>query len=451
MTRPLFSIAAALLLALSLHAWQSGAVAQESADTSTEAAADSASGDASAEASAETEAADPQSTTGEAEVQTDTQTSTSDESTSRDSSAALDASQRPATTDDSIPQPSDRQDVDVNADANADVDARRSDPRRDPRSYDSGRNDRRDWDTDRGRDIDRRDSDTDRGRDSDRRDWDDRRDADFRRDADRGRDSDWSRRHADRDDRDMRGRRHDRDHGIRFGRGSDRGLAVFEIDRNSFVFDSGLRRGDIIISLDGRPVRSEADFHRHWGHVHGDRVPLVILRDGRRETIYVEYPQDVVYRERVYDDRPANAPAYLGVVFDGNVRDAAVVNSVSRGSPAEEAGLQRGDMILAFNGEELRDYRDAIDIVRSMRPGDQLDIVFVRGRSEAETQAVLDARPVRTARYEERGIIAQPQPAEIEVEVEDRDYDRDNDRRLFNRDRDDDGQRDRGLLERVLD
>jgi predicted metalloprotease with PDZ domain len=162
-------------------------------------------------------------------------------------------------------------------------------------------------------------------------------------------------------------------------------------------------------------------------------------------TIYVEYPDNVAYTERVYDDRRMSGPGYLGVVFDSKVRDAAVVHRIARGSPAEEAGLARGDMILALNGEEIMAYQDAIAMIRSMQAGDQLDIAFVRGRSQEETQAVLDSPPVRTARYEERGVIVEPQPR-YQIDVDD---DRD-DGRLFDRDRDDDGNRE-GLLDRILD
>jgi hypothetical protein len=420
MTRSFICLAAALALAAWLPGYDSRAVAQEqeSADASADVAADegTASGEISADASADAPPSDtePQaSTSGEEATQSESQTATTGDASSGQSSTDADATQdtsRDASA--TMPQPSNQRDVNARADADVDADADRTRTQSDRRSYETRRP------------VDRGTYDRDR------------------RDSDRS----VHRRH-DRDARDGRDGRHDRDHGLRFGRGSDRGLTVFEIDRNSFFVRSGLRRGDVIISLDGRPIRSEADFHRHWGHFHGDRVPLIVLRDGRRQTIYVEYPQDVAYGERIYDNRRASAPAYLGVVFDANVRDAAVVHSIAPGSPAEDAGLQPGDMILELNGEEIMEYRDAIDLVRSMRPGDQLDIVFVRGRSEAETQAVLDARPVRTARVQERGILVQPRPAEVEIDVDDRD----NDRRLFDRDRDDDGERDRGLLQRVFD
>jgi predicted metalloprotease with PDZ domain len=71
---------------------------------------------------------------------------------------------------------------------------------------------------------------------------------------------------------------------------------------------------------------------------------------------------------------------------------------VDAGSPAQEAGLQAGDILVALNGQEIANYQDAISIVRGMRPGEELQIIFERARTEREALALLDAKPgVRTA------------------------------------------------------
>ena len=48
-----------------------------------------------------------------------------------------------------------------------------------------------------------------------------------------------------------------------------------------------------------------------------------------------------------------SGPAYFGVTFSDNER-SAVVRSVAPGSPAEQAGLKRGDIIAGVNGEKTR-------------------------------------------------------------------------------------------------
>jgi S1-C subfamily serine protease len=199
----------------------------------------------------------------------------------------------------------------------------------------------------------------------------------------------------------------------------------------------------VILALHGRPVRSEADFMRFIVMHPGQRVPVVVLRDGRRHTIYVVYPQAVVQTQA--------GGAYLGVLFDAQVPDAAIVIRVNPGSPAQAAGLQPRDVILALDGQEIRSYQDAISLIRSMRPGQELEILVQRGQSEGQMVAVLDVQPsVRTATRGvdvrvERETMPTDQKANVQVDVNTRD----SDGRLLDRDRSYDGNRDRPLLPRL--
>jgi C-terminal processing protease CtpA/Prc len=248
------------------------------------------------------------------------------------------------------------------------------------------------------------------------------------------------------DDRRGRDRGDDVRVGIAFGRATDRGLAINNVERNSFYFRNGFRRGDVIVSIHGRPIRNDADFYRLIVLNPGQRVPVIVLRDGRRETIYVTY-HDVAYNEPGDQRQHALASgAYLGVVFDPQIRDAAVVRSVNQGSPAQEAGIQGGDIIVAMNGQEVRSYPEAISVVRQMRPGDELPIVIERARGENEVVAILDQRPnVRTATRPgsqpyDRQTITTEEPVQGEVQVEQRD-----DGQLLDQDRNSDGSRGRIL------
>ena len=394
MTRSLFWVAAALALSASLSANQNRATAQESADAPAEAAADTnqAGGEASAGTSGSADAqqskteSDAQTTSGsDAAAQSDAQSSTSSDAASGQSSAAGAQDTSAETDADASATPSQNQ-----APANQN---RRSN------QNDAATKDR----------------------------------------AAAGADASVHGR-VNVDARAHQRRQHDMRRGIQFGRATNRGLAINIIERNSIYFDSGFRRGDVIVSLHGRRIRSEADFMR-WVVLHpGQRVPVVVLRDGRRETIYVVYPREVAHTDRVYVNRPGSQ-AYLGVTFYAQVRDAVIVRSVAPGSPAEEAGLQRGDMIVALNGEQVMSYPDAISIIRSMQPGERLDIIFERGRSERQTEAVLAGQPrgpVRTATRDSEIYVEERQAAPVQ-QPEDRRIiinRRDNDRRLRDRNRD---------------
>jgi membrane-associated protease RseP (regulator of RpoE activity) len=222
------------------------------------------------------------------------------------------------------------------------------------------------------------------------------------------------------DDRRGRDREDDLRVGIAFGTATAAGLAINRIEQNSFYSRSGFRQGDVIVSVDDRRIRNDADFYRWIEDNPGERVPVIVLRDGRRETIYV------TYRDETKDQRQQGG-AYLGVVFDPQNRDAAVVRTVRPGSAAEEAGIQPGDAIVALNGQEVHSYADVVSTIRQMKPGDELSIIIERARGENQVVATLDERPnVRTAarpdsQQYDRQTITTEDSSQNEVQVEDRD------------------------------
>lgn len=186
---------------------------------------------------------------------------------------------------------------------------------------------------------------------------------------------------------------------IRFDRSDRDGLTIVNIGAGTPFYRNGLRQGDVIVSLDGRPLRNEDDFYR-WTD-RGERVPVVVLRDGQRETIYIQYDRD---QSRSYAENAGSysPQAYLGVRFEMRLRDGAVVSAVVPDSPAEQSGLKAGDEIVAINGRQVDSPREVTRIVESMKPGDRIDIEFTR-RAEQQTQAVLEEHPraLASAQYQQ--------------------------------------------------
>jgi serine protease Do len=71
----------------------------------------------------------------------------------------------------------------------------------------------------------------------------------------------------------------------------------------------------------------------------------------------------------------------------------AMVYQVSPGSPAEDAGLMWGDVIVAIDDEEITSTDDAILAIRAHQIGDEIQITYYRGSSHRTTSAVLIERP----------------------------------------------------------
>jgi serine protease Do len=70
---------------------------------------------------------------------------------------------------------------------------------------------------------------------------------------------------------------------------------------------------------------------------------------------------------------------------------AAVIGGVEDGSPADEAGLQPGDVVTAINGETLENYLQIGNRVASMQPGQEVTLTVRRNGESREINVTLGA------------------------------------------------------------
>jgi predicted metalloprotease with PDZ domain len=93
--------------------------------------------------------------------------------------------------------------------------------------------------------------------------------------------------------------------------------------------------------------------------------------------------------ERIaYKSAPAPAPAgdvrgsgaSLGTIPDyaGDSRPGVLLAGVRAGSPAEKAGIVRGDLLVELAGTEIRDIQDFMFVLRRATPGQRAPVVVIR-------------------------------------------------------------------------
>jgi len=68
------------------------------------------------------------------------------------------------------------------------------------------------------------------------------------------------------------------------------------------------------------------------------------------------------------------------------------IAGVREGSPAERAGLRAGDIIIAFDDQEIADIYAMTEALRARKPGDRVRIRVVREGREVTVTAVLGER-----------------------------------------------------------
>jgi serine protease Do len=84
---------------------------------------------------------------------------------------------------------------------------------------------------------------------------------------------------------------------------------------------------------------------------------------------------------------------YLVWQYNLAVNEGIFIYEVLSGYPAGEAGLEAGDVIVGFNGEEIANTGDLIEAIISCEIGQSVEIVYWRGDSRYTTYATLTESP----------------------------------------------------------
>lgn len=147
------------------------------------------------------------------------------------------------------------------------------------------------------------------------------------------------------------------------GRQSGEGVLIEAVDPNSPAADSGVRPGQTLLAVNGIALSTPRDLAR----------ALLVTRPGAELALSLHDGEARFRVSAVLDRRPdADQPAIArdlgfepdagrgyGLGFAGTESGGVAVASVARGSPAAQAGLAEGDIVLAIGASELSDPREA--------------------------------------------------------------------------------------------
>lgn len=175
--------------------------------------------------------------------------------------------------------------------------------------------------------------------------------------------------------------------GIGLKPGSPFGQAalIAAVRPNSPAAKSGLKAGDTIIEIDGRPIQSQAQLRARLNPRYaGERIELVALRGDERIEIAAELVAELV---------PYQHP-FLGILPKrGTTGQGIVIRHVYPDSPAAAAGLDPGDVLLALAGEVVPDRAAAEQKLNALEPAAKLALHLRRGDQEFDREVTLAALP----------------------------------------------------------
>jgi serine protease Do len=173
-----------------------------------------------------------------------------------------------------------------------------------------------------------------------------------------------------------------------FGLERERGALVADVMSDTPAEKGGIERGDIIVEFNGRKIEEMNDLPRVVASTPPNaEVPVKLLRKGQEKMVQVKVAE--LKEERVAAGG-GTLEESLGMTVQELTPEIArslrvtetkglVVTNVDEGTPADEAGIRRGDVIIEVNQnkiENLRDYRAALGRVGS---ADSLLLLVRRG------------------------------------------------------------------------
>ncbi|MCK7426620.1 serine endoprotease DegP [Enterobacter bugandensis] len=141
------------------------------------------------------------------------------------------------------------------------------------------------------------------------------------------------------------------------------GAFVSQVMPNSSAAKAGIKAGDVITSLNGKPISSFAALRAEVGSMPiGSKVTLGLLRDGKPVNVSLELQQS----SQNQVDSSTIFSGIEGAEMSNKGQDkGVVVNNVKANSPAARIGLKKGDVIMGANQQPVKNIAELRKILDS--------------------------------------------------------------------------------------
>ncbi|HEY8509309.1 MAG TPA: PDZ domain-containing protein, partial [Steroidobacteraceae bacterium] len=173
-----------------------------------------------------------------------------------------------------------------------------------------------------------------------------------------------------------------------------KGALISRVVENSAAEKAGIRTGDVITSVNGRPVRSNYELRNVIGLLRvGDKVEITLLRDNKPRRVTAVIGENTLNASSgsaepaiPQAEAPAQNAVHRGLegaqLSDAPDAGGAIIRKVEPDSPAAKAGLRPDDVIISANRspvttlDQLRERaKDAKTLMLEVRRGKTVLIV----------------------------------------------------------------------------
>ncbi len=153
-----------------------------------------------------------------------------------------------------------------------------------------------------------------------------------------------------------------------------KGVAIADVLKDSAAEKAGLKRYDVIIELDGKPVENGNEFLNRVSMLKpGTKVKIVVLRDGKRKTLSAKLERRPSQDKA--SDEEKETSLNLGFTVKNLTDEYAerlgfeelsgvLVTGVEAGSKAAEKGIAVGMLIMEVNREPVKNTKEFDEAIK---------------------------------------------------------------------------------------
>ncbi len=178
-------------------------------------------------------------------------------------------------------------------------------------------------------------------------------------------------------------------------KGYSRGLVVNGIYKGYGAESAGLKRGDIITAINSTRIDDFDELVETLDEYEpGTQVEVFYIRDNEKRSVKVpisKYPEFLKYDKGGFGTDKKESRARIGLYGESMWDDYAIlITSFTKDSPAEDAGLRVGDVILKMDNYEFATMEELKYYLSKYKKGNVVTLTIKRDGKQQSVKVTLD-------------------------------------------------------------
>lgn len=175
-----------------------------------------------------------------------------------------------------------------------------------------------------------------------------------------------------------------------FGLSEGKGALVADVEKGGPADNAGLKGGDVIVMFDGREITKMSDLPLMVAETEvGKKVKVKVIRDGNEKEFTVTVGE---LKEKEQVASSGEEERNLGLTAEQITPDLArryglsedegiLITRVDPGSPSDDAGIKRGDIIKEINRKPVKTMAQYLKALEKSKDGENILFLIRRGKN----------------------------------------------------------------------